>query len=354
MRPVLKPALRRLWRDDTTLQLGVDPARAVVLADVGATEARLLAALDGTLDLAGVRHSAEVLGVPRAAADRLLELLASADALDDGTAGSALTGLHPRDRDRLAPDLASLSLLHAGPGAADCVLRHRRGASVRVIGAGRIGTPTAALLAAAGVGRVAVTDPFACRAADVAPGGLSSDDVGLPRERAAMTVVHRSAPDVATKLKRGEAPTLTVVTGGAMTTNEREALMRTHRPHVIASVRETTGIIGPLVIPGESACSRCLDLTRTERDPGWSRIAAQLSGRRERSGDPCDVVLAALVAAQAAAQALVYLDHTFTGGHMPPTVNGTLELTLPSWQWRRRSWLRHPACGCGWEQQQTQ
>src|SRR4051812_9874158 len=134
-RPVLKPALRRLWRDETTLQLGVDPAHAIVLADVGATEARLLAALDGTLDLTGVRHAAEVLGAPTEATDHLLELLAAADALDDGSAGSALTGLHARDRERLAPDLASLSLLHAGAGAADRVLRHRREASVRVIGA---------------------------------------------------------------------------------------------------------------------------------------------------------------------------------------------------------------------------
>jgi hypothetical protein len=25
---------------------------------------------------------------------------------------------------------------------------------------------------------------------------------------------------------------------------------------------------------------------------------------------------------------------------------GTLELVLPDWQWRRRSWQPHPRCGC--------
>ena len=32
MRPQLNPALRQLWRDEHTLQLGVDPAHAAVLA----------------------------------------------------------------------------------------------------------------------------------------------------------------------------------------------------------------------------------------------------------------------------------------------------------------------------------
>jgi hypothetical protein len=31
--------------------------------------------------------------------------------------------------------------------------------------------------------------------------------------------------------------------------------------------------------------------------------------------------------------------------------NGTLELVLPGWQWRRRTWRPQPQCGCqhqGW------
>ena len=60
-----------------------------------------------------------------------------------------------------------------------------------------------------------------------------------------------------------------------------------------------------------------------------------------------DPVLATAVAAQAAAQAVAFADRSPLA---EATMNGTLELALPAWQWRRRTWLPHRACTCGgWE-----
>ena len=120
-------------------------------------------------------------------------------------------------------------------------------------------------------------------------------------------------------------------------------LLRLRLPHLAVSVREAIGIVGPLVQPGVTACLRCLDLARAERDPAWPLILAQLpAGWMDPTAD--DAVLATAVAAQAAAQALAFAD-------WPPlawsTANGTLELALPAWQWRRRTWLPHRACTCG-------
>ncbi len=64
----------------------------------------------------------------------------------------------------------------------------------------------------------------------------------------------------------------------------------------------------------------------------------------------CDTVLAAMTAAVAAGQALAFIDRAGmarTGRLELGTVNGTLELVLPGWQWRRRTWRPHPACRCG-------
>jgi bacteriocin biosynthesis cyclodehydratase domain-containing protein len=118
-------------------------------------------------------------------------------------------------------------------------------------------------------------------------------------------------------------------------------LMMRRVPHLAVSASEAIGVVGPLVLPGQTACLRCLDLARAERDPAWPLILAQLAGKRI---EPlaCDAALAAAVAAQAAAQALAFIDAPPGGA----TVNGTLELVLPSWQWRRRSWQPRPDCTC--------
>jgi len=114
-------------------------------------------------------------------------------------------------------------------------------------------------------------------------------------------------------------------------------------PHLAAAASEAIGVVGPLVLPGGTACLRCLDLTRAERDPAWPLILAQLTGG---GADPpaCDTVLAVAVAAQAAAQAMAFIDRPVS----PSAVtNGTLELVLPDWRWRRRTWMPHDRCGCG-------
>jgi hypothetical protein len=50
------------------------------------------------------------------------------------------------------------------------------------------------------------------------------------------------------------------------------------------------------------------------------------------------------VAAQASVQVLAFLD---TGQPGRAVSDGALELAVPDWQWRRRSWPPHPRCSCG-------
>src|SRR2546425_320869 len=81
VRPLLLPALRRLWRDEKTLQLGVDPARAVVLTDLDAPTAAVLALFDGRHTVAEITARGEAQGVTPAAVSELLRLLASCGAV---------------------------------------------------------------------------------------------------------------------------------------------------------------------------------------------------------------------------------------------------------------------------------
>jgi hypothetical protein len=350
VRPQLKPALRRLWRDGTTLQLGPDPARAVVIGGLDARSARLVESLDGSQDLTGLHATAARMGIGSTQVDDLLVLLARSGVLEDAAADHSVLGAIPRDeRDRLAPDLAAASLARPGAdGGGVGVISRRRSRVVAVHGAGRVGAALAALLAAAGVGTLVVEDAATTVWGDVSPAGLGPDDVGARRQDAASRAVRRFAPSVRTRAGTSGSltPHIAVVTGEPVGHDARavDRLVRAGVPHLFARVRDVTGLVGPLVLPGRSSCQRCHDLHRADRDPAWPSIAAQLSSAGRHRVVAGDVVLATAVAAHAGLQVLAFLD----GDPAPPTLDGTLEIGQPDGLVRRRSWSAHPACGCAW------
>jgi bacteriocin biosynthesis cyclodehydratase domain-containing protein len=339
MRPALKAGLLPMWRDRDTLQLGVDPRRAIAVAGVGQTAA-VLSLLDGSRDRDAVIAAARACGVPPEAADRVLTMLAAAGVLDDFPA-RLHASLPEQLRARLAPEMATASLAYADGDGGARTLARRQGAYVRVHGAGRTGACVASFLAASGVGHVSCADPEPARAADLAPAGLVLADLGSPRQEGAARAVERAAPEVRTG-DDGTVPDLVILTGMTLPDLTGQ-LMRERVPHLAVRAGEAIGVVGPLVRPGGSACLSCVDLRKAEADPQWPKILAQATFARAGI-QACDTVLAAMTATVAAAQALAYIDRP---GSVPATADGTLELVLPDWQWRRRTWRPHPACSCG-------
>lgn len=358
MRPALKPGLLTVWRNRDTVQFGIDPRRAVALTGMRGT-GDLLRLLDGSRDRGQVLAAAGDLGMDPGTADRVLTLLAAAGALDDHPAGGH-RAMPVGARARLAPELATASLAHRDADGGARTLARRQQARIRVHGGSRAGLWIAGMLTAAGVGLVRSTGP-----ALPGPGGAGfpappasgsarrprtpgdgpagpGDQGGEPGGPAAGRGDRHGEPVGCPRSRLREHPDLVILAD----THRRElpaALVRHQVPHLAAAASEAIGVVGPLVLPGRTACLRCLDLTRAERDPAWPLILAQLAGQPGADPQACDTVLATMVAAQAAAQALTFIDQ---GGPATAAANGTLELVLPGWQWRRRSWQPHPDCGC--------
>jgi hypothetical protein len=301
MRPALKAGLLPVWRDRETVQIGIDPRRAVALTGLDESVG-LISLLDGSRDRDQLIEAAWAQGITAEVVDRVLTALAAGGALDDPPA-AALRSLTPERRTRLGAELAAAALARGHSDAGLATLARREAARVQVYGPGRIGAAIADLLATSGVGRVSV-----CA------------DVGGPPT---------TMPDL-------------VILIGYHHPEQAARLVRAGVTHLAVLAQEAIGVVGPLVLPGRSACLRCLDLTRSAADPAWPRILAQLAGR---PADPpaCGAVLATAVAAQASAQALAFIDRDPGRG---PAENGSLELVLPAWQWRRRDWPPHPRCGC--------
>src|SRR5580693_7738755 len=136
MRPAIKAGLLMVWRDPDTLQIGIDPRRAVALRGMRGMEA-LINLLDGSRDLGQVLAAAHDLGIGRPAAERVIGLLAASGALHDFPAAT-LRALPDGPRARLAGELATVSLAHGCADGGALVLARRQAARVRVHGSGPV------------------------------------------------------------------------------------------------------------------------------------------------------------------------------------------------------------------------
>lgn len=358
--PLMKPALRRGWRDLNTVQFGMTPAHAMTLGPMDTATGSFLDLLNGTRGMELLREESRRMDLPDGHVDELVRRLARAGLLDDAKGGGPAADALRRKKDvldRLRPDLASLSLTTSEPGEAMGRLAARRSLRVQVRGAGRVGAMVASLLSGAGVGEVDVRDVGRVEPWDVAPGGLPAEAVGDRRDEAARRAARRSAPD--RPPRRGtQSPPGEDCTGHSLvilaprddvavhapSPSAAEPLIASGTPHLYAGVVEGTGVVGPLVLPGETGCAGCLHEGRADRDPAWPRLAAQWrSGSgRTRHVRPCDLTLATTVAGLAAVHALAFLD-----GHVPSSAGARWEVSLPGLSWHARPVWAHPACPCG-------
>ncbi|GGM28291.1 TOMM precursor leader peptide-binding protein [Micromonospora yangpuensis] len=338
-RPTLLPGLARLWRDRHTLQLGVEPGRAVLLEIANPRAARLLDLLDGSHSVRSILGHASVSEVAPEEARGLLDALHAV-----GLVVPAHT-LLPRDlagpaRTRLTGEAGALALTPQPlPGTPAQVLRRRRGARVVVTGAGRLGGPVAVALAQAGIGHLDLDLAGQVRPSDLVGTGLPAADVGRSLAAAVRDAIRGVAPGTETRpIRRGRAD-LVLQLG----TDRPAALLATgyaqrRQAHLLLTLRGGVPVVGPLVRPPAGPCLNCLDLHRTDRDPDWPSLAAQLAvdGREEA----CTVTTLLAATAYAAAEVLVQLD-----GGTPETLGRAVEIGAAG-QLRRRVWAPHPSCGC--------
>jgi hypothetical protein len=295
-RPQLLPGTPVLVRAPDEIQVGVEPDGAVLLR--GAGPPLLVARLDGRSDLPALLHCGAAAGLSALEVETVLLALQRAGLLAEGRAGAA-GGLRP----------------------------------VRLAGVGQLAQQVAALLLEAGL------DVYAADLDGHGPPPQLSPD----RERVAAA---RTPPGRFTLVNHWSKPDrddldLTVVAPDTAEVDRlvTDHLLRGDEPHLLVRSTGATATVGPLVIPGQSACLRCADLRRRDVDPAWPRLLSQLV----RSRPATSAVLTAWAASVAAAQALAFL-----AGTLPEVVGATLELSARDHLMRWRAWPRHPTCGCAW------
>ena len=289
MRPVLRPGTHVLRRGPRLLQVGLDPSSAFLLTDSPAVRESL--GLLATSAEAGAHPDPST-----------LDVLARHDALVD-------------ERD-LRPAPAD-----APAGATAAV--------VRDTGAG------AAAALAARDGWRSQTRWFGHPAGS----GLRDSFVDL----AARAGLREAAP------RRTTAPDCGVLVGvGEPDRDLLDGWTRSGTPYLLVRLTEGRAVVGPFVLPGTTACLRCVDAHHTDLDPAWPLLVRQYASaasqdRADGAPEPVDPLLATLALAWAARDLASYVD-----GGRPSTWSSTLTLHPRLSRLETRAWLRHPACGCCW------
>ncbi|WP_256666518.1 TOMM precursor leader peptide-binding protein [Nocardia cyriacigeorgica] len=117
-------------------------------------------------------------------------------------------------------------------------------------------------------------------------------------------------------------------------------LLRARIPHLPVHMRDGVGVVGPLVLPGETGCLRCADMMRADYDPDWPRVAAQLLGRVGHGSRPGIEATAAL--------ALRELESIIACSvrERPAVLGAQLELDPGTYRLRIRHRAPHERCVC--------
>ena len=250
---------------------------------------------------------------------------------------------------KITPELSATTWI---PGVNDGgveVLTKRRMALIEISGENRVATQLYGILLASGVTQTKMAsasrrDRARIGNQDMCAGLLTSSDVGSnfqhtledkARELALFPSKDKSNTD--------EIPEvfLKVFIG-----NGHEALiaqsMSEDEIHLIVAAPDGPSIdIGPLVIPGKSACSRCVTLARGDQHPLSREIDIFRSTHTELE---IPVTVAHFVAAQIASEILRFIDTKKSALISTRVRTNYLDVCNP----QHIRFARHPLCGCSW------
>ncbi|MFO7191001.1 MULTISPECIES: TOMM precursor leader peptide-binding protein [Thermocrispum] len=306
-RPRYTPGIRAYQRAVDEIQIGVNPRRAVLATDLSPRMVSVLLSLDGQASI-----------------------------------GRLMSRVGPQHADRLRALLREMMaagfVIDANQPARNARLAH---ATVEIRGDGPLAAAVAVQLASAGIGSLIVTSSGTVGTEDI--GAVCTPaDLGKQRRHVIEQAISAANPSVDIAPARREcSPDLVILTDALVPAPEVVAqLMQDNQEHLVVAARDGCGIVGPLVLPGRSACLECFDRYRTDRDRCWPRVASQLAGKVQRADPATTQATAAFAAAQVAPSLQPSQDR-------PPLLEATLELDLTEGATLRREWVAHPLCRCG-------
>jgi bacteriocin biosynthesis cyclodehydratase domain-containing protein len=125
-----------------------------------------------------------------------------------------------------------------------------------------------------------------------------------------------------------------------------DRLVRHGTPHLVVRLVDGVVVLGPFVVPGHTACLRCIDEHLAGADPAHHSLVAQHARHPRTPAEdarPRDRALLTLATAWAVRDVLTHVE-----GDRPTTWSATVRLEPGLAAVTDVHWLRHPECGCFW------
>jgi bacteriocin biosynthesis cyclodehydratase domain-containing protein len=154
------------------------------------------------------------------------------------------------------------------------------------------------------------------------------------------------AAGVDTTSEPHEADAVVALGVGELRRERLDPLLRRGTSHVVVRMVDGGAAVGPFVVPGKTACLRCIDAHQSTVDPDHVAVTtryAEATARPRPDGMPdvVDPALATIALAWAVRDVVAHL-----AGAAPSTWSRTLFLGPDPTQRREERWLRHPMCAC--------
>jgi hypothetical protein len=133
-------------------------------------------------------------------------------------------------------------------------------------------------------------------------------------------------------------PDLVVVASAALTIDPMltAEIRCADLPHLLVHASTAGAVVGPLVIPGVTACLSCMDLRRSDADPGWVQSVPTL----QTWTVPWPAGMRAWTLGTTIAEVRRFLSGAPSNGAV------SMELSVADYVVRLRHWTPHPECSC--------
>ncbi len=340
----INPHQQAVWRDPHTLQIGLGNNHKVFQRLTPAQE-KLIAALYQGIANQHLETFGEQLGLTATESSALVGQL-------DGLLEKSRP-IDPKHRP-LAPELVESAFaeivrasLQTGFNG-EQVLIERRQRKISIDALGGSGLALALGLATAGIGKIYSADTSKVTPGDLGPTGFPTQLLGHSKLNA-LNLLLAASPNQsrvhALPLKEHQLDQMdcAILAGSQVLEPKRYATwMNRDVPHLAITSSANVVSVSPMIIPGQTPCLFCLDVSRASADPTWAAVASQLVGRKHKFDDATAQFFSAGLALQ---KVLQLIDSV--GGFAEAIANPFgYELQRETGELAELRWPTAPDCGC--------